>query len=222
MKVVGVGLIKTGTKTLGVCLRRWGLKHISRDHEAFELWRKGEIETLLRKVGEFDSFEDWPWPLVYREIDREFPGTRFILTRRKDAKTWFRSVCKHAGRTGPTDYRKYVFGHEMPYGREKEHIQFYESHLRSVRAYFKDRPGDLLEVCWEDGSGWAELAAFLGFEPPDAPFPHLNKSPSRMDNAKNLARRLIKRSLRSAPWPLASVITELERRRGRHKHPSGG
>jgi hypothetical protein len=31
-------------------------------------------------------------------------------------------------------------------------------------------------VCWEDGHGWAELAAFLGFDIPDLAFPHRNRS----------------------------------------------
>lgn len=201
MKVVGVGLIKTGTKTLGACLRHWGLKHISRDDEAFEHWRKGELDALLQRVDRFDSFEDWPWPLVYAEIDRAFPGTKFILTRRKDADTWFRSVCRLARRTGPTVYRKVVFGYEMPHKREQEHIQFYENHLHSVRAYFKDRPDDLLEVCWEEGDGWDKLAAFLGFERPEIPFPHVNRSPGLLDNAKKFKKRWAGRIVRLAPWP---------------------
>lgn len=66
----------------------------------------------------------------------------------------------------------------MPHEHEKEHIQFYENHNKSAREYFKDRPQDLLEVCWEAGDGWRELAEFLNRESPKIPFPHANKSPS--------------------------------------------
>jgi hypothetical protein len=45
-----------------------------------------------------------------------------------------------------------------------------------VRAYFAGRPDDLLEVCWEAGDGWKELASFLGQPVPALPFPHLNKA----------------------------------------------
>ena len=196
MKVVGIGLNKTGTTTLGACLRHWGLNHISCDREAFDLWRAGKTDELLRWVERFDSFEDWPWPLIYREIDRAFPGTRFILTRRKDPDVWFRSLSKHAVRTGPTEYRRHIYGFEMPQRHEEEHLRFYRDHLAAVREYFRDRPGDLLEVCWEEGDGWRELAVFLGFEAPAIPFPHENRSPTAVDRVKGRAKRFLKRVLR--------------------------
>ena len=180
MKIVGIGLNKTGTKTLGACMRYWGFKHISCNTKAFDHWRAGDYRRLMNRIRRFDSFEDWPWPLIFREIDAEFPGSKFILTRRADADTWFNSLCEHAKRTGPTDFRKYIYGHAMPQAHRAEHINFYENHLRTVRDYFRGRPDDLLEVCWEKGDGWAELSQFLGFEKPDLPFPHENKSPGRL------------------------------------------
>ena len=93
MKVVGVGLNKTGTKTLGVCLRHWGFKHVSCDYAAFQMWRSGRLHDLLAYAKDYETFEDWPWPLVYRDIDQAFPGTKFILTRRVDAERWFTSIC---------------------------------------------------------------------------------------------------------------------------------
>jgi hypothetical protein len=179
LKVVGIGLNKTGTTSLGECLSYWGLKHISCNQEAFNLWRNGNYTSLMEWVGKYDSFEDWPWPLIYKLIDENFPGTKFILTRRKDADTWFRSLCEHADRTGPTAYRKYIYGHEMPHAHKEHHIQIYQNNLVSIREYFRNRPSDLLEVCWEEGDGWEELSRFLGFECPIVAFPHANKSPSR-------------------------------------------
>lgn len=173
-KVVGVGLNKTGTTSLGLCLRHWGLNHISCNKEAFRLWRESRVDELMESVARYDSFEDWPWPLVYQAIDQRFPDTKFILTRRKDAETWFDSICRHAHRTGPTDYRKFVYGHEMPHNHKADHVRVYEEHLQAVRDYFSDRPGDLLEVCWAEGDGWHELSSFLGFERPEIPFPHAN------------------------------------------------
>lgn len=190
MKVIGVGLNKTGTTTLGLCFEHWGLSHIACNREAFELWRQREYVALLKWIEEYDSFEDWPWPLIYKEIDQAFSDTKFILTRRKDAGTWFKSLCKHAKRTGPTDFRKCIYGYEMPHHHKKEHIRFYEAHLKSVRAYFKDRPDNFLEVCWEEGDGWDQLAAFLGFESADIPFPHAKKSPTFLQKAKSLTKRL--------------------------------
>ena len=76
-----------------------------------------------------------------------------------------------------TKYRREIYGYEMPHEHKNKHTQFYENHNKSVKKYFKDRPQDLLEVCWETGDGWRELAEFLNLELPDIPFPHANKSP---------------------------------------------
>jgi hypothetical protein len=178
MKIVGVGLNKTGTKTLRTCLLYWGFRHLSYSKDAFDSWRHGRYDDLLALVDAYDSFEDWPWPLIFRQIDEKFPNTKFVLTRRKDAETWFSSLCKHADRTGPTDFRKSIYGFEMPHAHKTEHVQFYENHIESVRNYFRNRPADLLEVCWEEGDQWERLSGFLGFDCPKIPFPHANKSPN--------------------------------------------
>jgi hypothetical protein len=177
MKVVGVGLNKTGTTSLGACLQHWGFKHISVNRDAFRLYLDGKIDALLRMAEQYDSFEDWPWPLIYREIDRAFPGSKFILTRRKDAESWFRSLCDHAELHTSPFYRKPIYGYAFPHRYKEQHIRFYNEHNRAVREYFSGRPGDLLEVCWGEGHGWDELASFLGRERPAIPFPHLNSRP---------------------------------------------
>jgi hypothetical protein len=177
-KVLGVGLNKTGTTTLGACLKQLGYRHVTWDRDAFELWRAGRIEDVLERMDAWDSFEDWPWPLVYRELDRRHPDARFVLTVRKDADSWFESLRKHAERTGPTVFREAIYGHAMPHGRRDEHVAIYARHNAEVRAWFRGRPGKLLEVCWERGDGWDALAPFLGHGVPAAAFPHLNRSPA--------------------------------------------
>lgn len=177
IKVVGIGLNKTGTKSLCACMRHWGLNHISCSVEAFDLWRNDDFNTLLSWVDKYDSFEDWPWPLIYKLIDVQYPGTKLILTRRKDSETWFDSLCKHAERTGPTLYRKLIYGYEMPHDHKAHHIKIYNDHMESSRDYFNNRRDDFLEVCWEEGDDWSKLSNFLNFECPADLFPHENKRP---------------------------------------------
>ncbi len=177
MKVFGIGLNKTGTKTLGECMRILGYRNTSFDPELLRAWEKHDLEPIFRVSDRFDSFEDWPWPLMYKEFDERYPGSKFILTTRRDPETWFESLCRHADMTGPTEARRIAYGFEMPHGRKDHHIRLYLGHIASVTGYFRSRPGQLLEVCWETGSGWTALCGFLGIpKPPEIPFPHKNPS----------------------------------------------
>ena len=176
MKVFGVGLNKTGTKSLAGCFQHWGLKRVSLNDAAFRLWCENDLEGLFEIADIFDAFEDWPWPLLYRQFDARFPGSKFILTVRKDPQTWFRSLAQHALRTGPTEYRKRIYGTFMPQTAMDRHIAFYENHNAAVRAYFAGRPGDFIELCWENGDGWPALSRFLGFPEPNLAFPHANRA----------------------------------------------
>ena len=176
-KVIGAGLNKTGTKTLQHHLTQWGYRNRSYDLDAFNKWRAGEIEQLLDEMTHADSFEDWPWPLLYREASKRFPEAKFVLTIRKDGETWFRSLCKMAVRMGPLDdYEKHVYGYSMPQGHKEEHLEIYERHNREVIDHFASQPDRLLVVCWETGQGVDRLPEFLGVDQGYNPEVHVNRS----------------------------------------------
>ena len=85
-KVFGLGLIKTGTTTLGVCLRHLGYNHQSNRRDLLIDVRHGEFGQLFEVCDQFDSFEDWPYPLIFRELyERYGDGARYILTVRASA-----------------------------------------------------------------------------------------------------------------------------------------
>ena len=176
MKVVGIGLNKTGTKTLAHYLEGWGLRHRSYDLAAFQRYRNGEIELLLDEMADWDSFEDWPWPLLWREIDQRYPDAKFVLTVRTDPETWYRSLCQMAVRRGPmVRFEQHIYGHAMPQGHRDAHLAYYRAHNQAVEEHFRERPGKLLTLCWSDPLAPARLAAFLGRELPDAPPVHENR-----------------------------------------------
>lgn len=198
-KVFGIGLNKTGTTTLGQCLQHFGYRHATSNLELTRSVARHELETVLRFAEEYDSFEDWPWPLIFRELDARFPGSKFILTVRRSPDAWLRSLQKHALLTGPTEFRQLAYGFAVPDGHEAEHLAVYERHNREVRAYFATRPGDFLEVCWEAGDGWRQLADFLGHPVPDVPLPHANRSDRKrrqllIARARRIAGRLFRRA----------------------------
>jgi hypothetical protein len=197
MKVFGIGLNKTGTTTLGQCFEQLGFTHTGCSRELLADFReRGDLRAIFEVADRFDSFEDWPWPLLYRQLDQRYPGSKFVLTLRRDPQTWLKSLKEHALRTRPLyNCRKLAYGYHYPQGREQEHLEFYERHKREVLDYFRDRPQDLLVLCWEDGAGWPELCAFLGRPAPSVPLPHANRAefavvPWRNRPANAILRRL--------------------------------
>lgn len=176
MKVFGIGLNKTGTKTLGACLRHFNHRHLTYDLTDLRAFKQGQIDYLLEKIQQFDSCEDWPWPLLFDILEKNFPEAKFILTLRQTPTIWFESLCRHANKTGPTEARRLVYGYEMPHAYRQHHIDFYNHHNQKIMNYFKNKPDKLLVVCWENGDDWQVLCQFLGYPPPAIPFPHLNQS----------------------------------------------
>lgn len=192
MKVFGIGLNKTGTTTLGIVFELFGYKHAGNNLDLTRAAKKGDLAMVYEYVEDYDSFEDWPYPLIYQQLDTKFPGSKFILTTRKDSKKWVQSLKIHSLITGPTEYRELVYGFSMPQGREIEHIKFYEDHNQKARQYFQNREKDFLEVCWEKGSGWEELCKFLSKDKPTIPFPHANKSPNQSIILRLRASQILK------------------------------
>lgn len=172
-KVFGIGFQKTGTTTLKFALYELGYDVKGGGFELVPELRKGNLEPAFRVVDAFDAFEDHPWPNLYQELDAYCPGSKFILTLR-DEESWIKSVVNHFGFV-PDIMQKYTYGAAFPAGYEDVYRERYRRHNAAVRAYFADRPGDLLELNLFEDAGWARLCDFLGKPVPNADFPHLNK-----------------------------------------------
>ena len=176
MKVFGIGLNKTGTKTLGRCFEELGFLNTSYNLELLMAYYEGNTGIIYKHIDKYSGFEDWPWPLMYKELEKKFSESKFILTTRSTPEVWYNSLVKHAKRTGPTLARKLVYGYEDPFHHKEHHIKIYNNHIRDVLEYFSDKPEKLLHVCWEDGDGWDKLCPFLNLSIPNKDFPHLNQS----------------------------------------------
>lgn len=164
-KVFGLGYMKTGTSSLGACLHTLGYRHFSYYPKLIRRVERGDVDALWDIADRYDSFEDHPWPGLYRELDERYPDAKFVLTVRRDSETWFRSLANHAKRRGFTVEKYMIFGHGWPRSDKAHHIDQYERHNRDVQEYFASRPNKLLTVCWETGSNWNDVAEFLG-DPP--------------------------------------------------------
>jgi hypothetical protein len=181
-KVFGLGLSKTGTSSLAIALRQMGYRHKSFDALLLADYRKGDLSRLFKNTDKYESFEDWPFSLAFREImDRYGADARYILTVRRSPDAWLRSYVAHADRKGRTSagFRKLAYGYEHPRGFENEHIGYYQQHNEAVRAAIQARglSDRFAELCWERGDGWTQLAQLIGREAPARPFPHANRRP---------------------------------------------
>lgn len=173
MKVFGVGWAKTGTTTLGECFKSFGFRHYG-----YKLSLLNMPYTAVMIAKRHDSFEDWPWTLFYKEMDKAFPGSKFVLTTR-DSTRWLKSYRNATSKQHPTremlEARKKIYG--VPFERitDSKLVARYERHNNDVIRYFANRPNDLLVVNWEAGDGWERLCEFLGKPIPEKMFPHANK-----------------------------------------------
>lgn len=179
-KVIGVGLNKTGTTTLAKCLQILGYqRHVSVRGDLLAKYRDGRLDDIFSVVEQHESFEDWPWPLVYKELFFRFGDkARYVLTTRRDADAWLESLKRHSLRTSPDRHcRLLAYGYNYPHGLERYHLDFYQRHNYEVKKFFEDHNAQdlLLEISWDAGDGWEKLCRFLGEPIPTIAFPHENK-----------------------------------------------
>lgn len=185
-RVFGVGLQKAATTSL---------------HKAFQLlgfdslhWGTGEAPLIwyeMNALGRSPTLEQWyalsdlPIPLLYRQLDKAYPGSKFVLTIR-DEIDWLVSVRKLWDyKHNPTRRLWDIYPisntlHTALYGRPDfdalTFLERYRRHNAEVLEYFKNRPNDLLVLDMEGNDMWAKLCGFLGRPIPDVPYPRANRS----------------------------------------------
>lgn len=191
IKVFCIGFHKTGTSSLQRALAALGYRVTGpngiRDKDIAE----NALQLAHRVVPYYDAFQDNPWPVLYREMDKAYPGSKFILTTR-DSEEWFSSQLSHFGEKS-TPMREWIYGKGFPSGNAEAYIERYERHNHEVCEYFRGRSEDLLVMDLAIGDGWRKLCNFLGHEVPSQPFPHTNSAGMRntlLGRAKQLILQL--------------------------------
>lgn len=183
-KIIGVGFQKTGTSTLREALRILGYTVKDTTPRALIPILRGNYRKVLRIIRGYDALEDTPWYIIYRELDRLIPGSKFILTIR-DEESWYTSVSKHIGNLRAAHHEWiYGKGKGLPKDDRENTISIYKQHNAGVIDYFHDRPEDLLVLDFTKGDQWEKLCSFLGKPVPDLPFPHYNKTTEVEQNRK--------------------------------------
>ena len=177
-KIFVIGLSKTGTTSVGDALSLLSFARLGwedlRSRFLFRSYLKGKLHPFISLTHHYDAFEDLPWGLVYTDMARLYPDSRFILTLRGNEEDWLRSVTEHTAR------RKWI-GHDFVYGaaeaegNEEMYLQAYRNHTTCVREFFAmEENGNgtrLLELVIDaghsgtvesSGAVWGMLLRFLG------------------------------------------------------------
>lgn len=202
-KIFCIGTNKTGTTSLKKAFLDLGFP-VGNQREAELMLRdyiRKDYRGLIAYCKTAQAFQDVPfsWPEVYKTVDKHFPGSKFILTVRDSPEVWFHSLVSfHAKLFGQgkvpngQDLRnaEYVWKgwiwesisskglkdpENNPYDPE-ERMYLYSKHNEDVRAYFKDRPQDLLDINLKDPDAWSRFCQFLDIEEEKDGFPWENRT----------------------------------------------
>lgn len=195
-KVFCVGFHKTGTSSLSNALTKLGYRVRTCGPFVVDFETRNRVcEAAFAEVEKYDAFQDNPWPIIYKELDQKYPGSKFILTTRPTDK-WLKSAVRYFG-SKDTPMRKWIYGVGDPEGHEEVYVERYERHYREVKEYFQNRPEDLLIISLTEGEGWEKLCSFLDKEIPDFAFPHTNKQENKYQSKITKLKQKIVRKLRS-------------------------
>lgn len=192
MRVIGVGVGRTGTYSLKLAINELGFGPCHHMEEVLHnmpvqvpLWSdavEGDPDWAQIYEG-YQSAVDWPTAGFFRELVAEYPTARFVLTQR-DPERWADSF-------GSTIY-KLLAGKEQappemhawldmaerviaktgfPPGLDRDGlIQAFVAHGEAVK---KAIPSDRL-LDFAVKQGWAPLCEFLEVPAPDGDFPRTN------------------------------------------------
>lgn len=181
-RIFGIGMHKTATTSLHAALNILGFDsaHWKSAHWAKAIWTEMNVFGRSLTLEKHYALSDLPITILYDKLDKAYPGSKFILTKRNEEK-WLNSVRRHWS----PDYNRFRLEwntdpfthtiHKAVYGQkgfnEEVFLERYRRHNAEVQQYFSSRPDDLLVMDMDDGAGWKELCGFLGEPIPEVPYP---------------------------------------------------
>lgn len=191
-KVFVVGLSKTGTTSLHAALEQLGLRAIH-NPESMLSADGPELRFSPALAERYGALSDLPIAAFYPDLDRAYPGSRFILTTR-DEDAWLASCANHFD---PSAFRPNAVVRklvERVYGTPSFEPTLFRAALRrhnaQVEEYFAARRDELLIIDVAHADKWEPLCAFLRLPIPPTPYPHENRASRVPTPMKRLWRRL--------------------------------
>ncbi|HTQ99885.1 MAG TPA: sulfotransferase [Candidatus Acidoferrum sp.] len=193
MKVIGVGLPRTGTMSLKIALEMLGfgpcyhMTEVFGDPQSWPLWLKaanGERIEWSQIFGRWNSTTDAPGCVFWRQLADYYPNAKLILSVR-DAHKWFAStqatILRQANHEAlglaASDVFKVIGAVGWSPLADENHdeatmLQRFNEHNAAVKAAF----GPERLLVYEASQGWEPLCRFLGVPVPAQPYPKANST----------------------------------------------
>lgn len=197
-----IGRNKTGTTSLKLAFKELGFS-VGYQRDAERLindYERNDFINIINYCHSAQVFQDVPFSYTrtFKELDKAFPGSKFILTVRDNPEQWYNSLVKfHAKMFGKgntpskedlqsanyiwkgwawQDNRiNYGSPEDNPY--QKEYIiNNYLEHNRVVIEYFKNRPDDLLVINLAEKDSYQNFLDFIGVKSDRTEFPWENRT----------------------------------------------
>lgn len=186
-RIFGIGMHKTGTTSLHHAMQILGYDsgHWNNAHWAKAIWQEMTETGSSATLEKCYALSDLPIPVMYKELDSAYPGSKFILTVRPEAE-WLRSVKYHwtnANRfhhqwdNDPFSHQIHTIVYGMRRFDEAVFLERYRRHNAEVLEYFKDRSDDLLVMNINSDNNWHGLCDHLKRAVPYEPYPKAFVSP---------------------------------------------
>ncbi|MEQ8206644.1 MAG: sulfotransferase [Woeseia sp.] len=192
LKIIGAGVGRTGTYSLKLAINQLGFGPCHHMEEVLHnmpvqvpLWSAAVAgdPAWSRIYDGYRSAVDWPTACFFRELLREFPSAKFVLTQR-DPEKWADSFGATiykllAGKAqAPDEMRAWLHMADdviaktgFPAGLDREGlVQAFTAHNDAVKETIPAKQLLLFEV----KDGWEPLCNFLGVPVPTETFPRTN------------------------------------------------
>lgn len=171
-KIFNVDFNKSGTTSLSKAMEILGFKALHYTYNGKKIAdiiqnNKENNKKLLDGLDDYEFFSDFGGTKFYKELDKQYPCSKFILTIR-ELNSWLISKERHAKKN--PNYKSGL----LKIDKNKWKMDR-EQKISELKEYFKDRPEDFLIIDIHGGDKWEKLCDFLSKPIPNKPFPFLNK-----------------------------------------------
>lgn len=202
MKIIGVGVGRTGTLSLKAALEQLGFgpcfhgRHVLDHPDRLPGWlaaARGEEADWAMLLEGYASTVDWPAAAFWRPLAKFYPDAKLILTIR-EPEGWYESVkntifqmfgshepseeVARAREIVPgletfTDFHRRIIWDGFFSGKFTDRAHAVAAYERHNAEVIGELSADRLLVI-PPGAGWRPLCDFLKLPIPDEPYPHLN------------------------------------------------